>query len=248
MYGLIVDDTTYHIAVVDDGAGERELMHALAVKYFGQHPDKDYEVQEYQKGEDLLFDLENRKYFDLYYLDVEMPGVSGLELARKIKEFHPEVSIVFVTNHVEYAPQAFELNAFRFIPKRLLEEKLPESLDHILPKIDQKDQRVHVIEVHDGVEKIYFKNIRYISKDGKYIDIHHANGNSRKRKSLAQIMKELHSPEFIYIDKSYIVNLRQIVSMVKNEVILKSDIRLPVSRSRQKEVKEQIAAYWRAQG
>lgn len=89
-----------------------------------------------------------------------------------------------------------------------------------MPKIEQVSQRIYVVEVAGGLEKILYKNIIFISKDGKYVIIHHKNGEVRERKSLSQMMDSLNAQEFVYIDKGYIVNIQQIESLRKDYVVL----------------------------
>ena len=72
MYGLSVDDTSYHIAIIDDESGEREKLRSLIAHYFDQYPNKVYEICMYEDGEELLRDLAAEKYFDLFFLDVEL--------------------------------------------------------------------------------------------------------------------------------------------------------------------------------
>lgn len=246
MYGLSFDDRSYHIAIVDDERKEGEFLRNLIARYFAGHPDKTYEVCNYQEGGQLMDELAGRRYFDLYFLDVEMERQeNGIELARRIRLLYQEPVIVYVTNHLECAPEAFEVNAYRFIPKRMLTEKLSDVLDHALAVIDQIDQRAYVVDTPDCAERILYKNIVRIEKDGKYINLYHRNGTCRERKTLTEVMNALSSAEFIYVDKSYIVNLRQIESIKKDQLVLKDGSTLRISRPRYRKVREQLIAYWR---
>ncbi len=163
----LAENAAYHIAIVDDNMAEAEQLKGYIDKYFSEHLPNCYEVCIYQNSNKLIWDIEDRKYFDIYFLDVEMPEqIGGLELAGRIKSYDMEPVIIYVTNYVKYAPQAFEVNAFRYIPKRMLREKITEALDCVLPKIEQMSQRTYVVEVAGGLEKILYKNIIFISKDG----------------------------------------------------------------------------------
>ncbi len=246
MFGLSVDDMAYLIAIVDDEKEEGELIKGLVQNYFAEYPDKPYEVSIYQEGGQLMEELAGQRYFDLYFLDVEMERQeNGIELAHRIRSLYQEPVIVYVTNHLECAPEAFEVNAYRFIPKRMLTEKLSDVLDHALAVIDQIDQRAYVVDTPDCAERILYKNIVRIEKDGKYINLYHRNGTCRERKTLTEVMSALASAEFIYVDKSYIVNLRQIESIQKDKLVLKDGSMLRISRPRYRKVREQLIAYWR---
>ncbi len=242
----LTDDVVYHIAIVDDSIEEAARLKEFIVKYFVRYPGKNYEICIYHNGDKLIWDIEDRRYFDVYFLDVEMTEqTGGLELAYKIKSYDIEPVIIYVTNYVKYAPQAFEVNAFRYIPKRLLQEKITEALDCVLPRVEQMNQRTYVVEVAGGLEKILYKNIIFISKDGKYVRIHHKNGEIRERKSLSQMMAFLNAQEFVYINKGCIVNIQQIESLRRDCITAKDGTVFKISRSKYQYVKEKVADYWR---
>ncbi len=70
-------------------------------------------IDVYTAGDNLLYDItEDHFFFDLILLDIEMPGNTGMEIAEKIKPFLPNVKIIFITSHIEYAIDAFELSVF----------------------------------------------------------------------------------------------------------------------------------------
>ena len=74
------------------------------------------EIETYTQSYNLLYDItEDSFYYDLILLDIEMPGHTGMELAAKIKPFLPNVKIIFITSHIEYAIDAFELSIFRYV-------------------------------------------------------------------------------------------------------------------------------------
>ena len=232
------------IAVLDDREEEAKRLELIIHTYFADKK-TDYETKIFVKGDLLLMDLEEKKYFDIFFLDMEMPDQSGLDMARQIRDYYMEPFIVYVTNHTEYAPAAFEVNAFRYIPKIMLEEKLPEALDALLPQIALLDKRSYMAVTTEGIEKILLRNIFYITKEGKYIRIFHRNGESRVRKSLQDIMQELNSQEFFYIDKGCIVNIAHILSSKKGEVLMRNHRTLPISRPRYHEVRDRIMEYWK---
>lgn len=234
------------IAILDDTESDRRKIEAVLRCYFrGKEPAYEYEISLFSKSEILLLELEEKKYFDLFLLDMEMPDCTGLQVARKIRQYYQESFIIYVTNYVEYAIEAYEVNAYRYIPKVMIEEKLPKALDTLLPKIVQLDKRAYIVERDSGVEKIFYRNIFYIRKEGKYITIVHRNGEIRLRKTLQEIFSELNAEEFYYIDKSYIVNIRHILSCQKGQVNMRDHTILPVSRPRYQAVREKIAAYWK---
>ena len=104
-----------------------------------------------------------------------------------------------------------------------------------------------MVDTSDCAERILLKNIVSIEKEEKYINIHYRNGVVRERKTLDKVMKSLASSEFVYVDKSDIVNLRQIESIRKDQLVLKDGRILRISRPRYRKVRELLIAYWRSE-
>ncbi|MDE6846516.1 MAG: LytTR family DNA-binding domain-containing protein [Lachnospiraceae bacterium] len=202
-------------------------------------------ISVYNTSSNLLYDItEDCFFYDLILLDIEMPGNSGMEIAEKIKPFLPNIKIIFITSHIEYAIDAFELSIFRYVPKNDIDRRLPAAILDAVRLIELEDGKVYTIQTNSRFEKIPYKEIYYIGRDGKNASIISESGISKVRKSLQQVYEELNAEEFIYIDRGYIVNMIHIMQIKESMAVLKNGISLPISRSHLLEVKEQINNYW----
>ncbi len=203
------------------------------------------DISSYTDSHNLLCDImEDHWFFDLLLLDIEMPGVTGMEIAEKIRPYLPEVRIIFITSHIEYAIDAFELSIFRYVPKDDAGGRLSAAIQDAIRLLVLEDGRSYTIRTSSRMEKIPYKTICYLERDGKNTAIITDKGTSRVRKSLQQVYTELDSEEFIYIDRGCIVNMIQIMQIHDGMAVLKSGVSLPVSRSHLQTVKEQINQYW----
>ena len=203
------------------------------------------EIETYTQSDNLLYDItEDSFYYDLILLDIEMPGHTGMELAAKIKPYLPNVKIIFITSHIEYAIDAFELSIFRYVPKNEMKNRLPMAITDALKLLSLEDGKVYTIQTSSRLEKIPYKDILYIERDGKNARITTACGVSKVRRTLQQIFDELASDDFIFIDRGCIVNIIHIMQIKDSMAILKNDMALPISRSHLQDVKEQINNYW----
>lgn len=199
-----------------------------------------YEIKEYKNSESLLEDLRQEICFDIYLLDVQLSESDGLEVGRRIREKYVAPVLIFITNHTEYAVDAFEVNTYRYIPKRTLEANLPKAYEHLIPMLEKKkrEKGAYIIERYNDKEKIYYRNIYYCQKEGKYVAIIHKDGKSQVRRSMKELFEEIQLKDFVMIDKSCMVNMEK-VSWVKNyQVYIINGDKLPVSRPRWKFVKE----------
>ena len=233
-----------HIAVCDDDMSAVQSHRLIAEDCLRQCGSVG-EIVTYTNSDNLLYDItEDQFFFDLILLDIEMPGSSGMELAEKIKPCLPNVKIIFITSHLEYAIDAFELAIFRYVPKEDTGKRLPAAIVDAVKLIALEDGKTYTIRTNSRLEKIPYKEIYYIERDGKNASITTAGGIARVRKSLQQVYAELDAEEFIYIDRGCIVNMIHIMQVKDGTVVLKNGVSLPVSRSHLREVKEQINTYW----
>lgn len=234
------------IAICDDEE-QAVILHEKIVKYSLQVCGIGYEITTYTQSRNLLYDItDDRFFYDLILLDIEMPGISGMEIVQQIKGFLPNVKIIFVTSHLEYAIDAFELSIFRYVPKNNLEAKLAAAVTDAAKLIELEAGQEYSIQTINRMEKIPYKDICYIQRDGKNASIVSSLGTSKVRKSLQQVFKELNTPEFIFIDRGYIVNIIQIMRISDGMAVLKNGEQIPISRSHLQEVKQQINRFWGA--
>lgn len=213
----------------------------------------------YTDGKSLLYDIQDGKRFDLLLLDIEMPGLSGMELAKRIHELLPDALMLFVTAHYKYAVDAYELHIFRYIPKNQLKERLPHALRDAVSLLEIQNTDSYIISSQNRLERIPLKKIFYIEKEGKNAVFHTAVAEDpetrspcdktartcRIRKTLTEIFEELHSEEFYFIERGYIVNLRHVSGISHTDCILTDQTRLPVSQSRLPEFKKRLSSYWK---
>ncbi len=205
------------------------------------------QIAVYTASDHLLYDItEDTFFFDLILLDIEMPGSTGMEIAAKVKPFLPNVKIIFITSHIEYAIDAFELSVFRYVPKNDIEKRLPAAIQDAIRLIQLEDGKTYTIQTNSRLEKIPYKEIYHIERDGKNASITAAGGVSKVRKSLQQVFAELDAEEFIYIDRGCIVNLIHIMQVKDGFAVLKNGESLPISRAHLQEVKAQMNRYWGA--
>lgn len=203
------------------------------------------ETSAYTDSGMLDYDLLENRHFDILLLDIEMPGMNGMELAARIREKLPQALVMFITSHTRYAIKAFELSVFRYIPKTELAECLPAALSDALGLLAWQDRESYLIESPRKVQKVRICDIIYLYKKQKYVMIVTEDEEIAVRKSLNQVLAELNREEFLMIERGYIVNLYYVEKMEGSQVALKGGALLPVGGSFQREVKDRIIGFWR---
>lgn len=233
-----------HIAICDDDALMVFKVEELSRVFFRTHC-IDIKIQSYQSGENIMYDLEDGFYYDLFLLDIEMPGIDGMGLAKSIHDNMPAARIIFITSHLEYAITAYEFSVFRYIPKMILDEKLPSALEDFYKLYRLERNEFYTIQIKNHVERIAYKDILYILKDGKYTVFHLAGGETKSvRKTLTQVFKEISKEYFYFADRGCIVNLANVMGMDDNGIILPDNNHITISRSNIVEFKTIMLRFW----
>lgn len=200
----------------------------------------EYDIDTFSGGSSL-YEAFLKNPFDLVFLDIEMPGIDGITLAKRLRAVSENVQIVFLTSHIEYALEGYEVNALRYLVKPVDMNKLSEVLKYIQDKKNNSRQIMIKQEGEDIVidisDIIYMesmdKNVRIVTSKSEYIT----------RYNISDYEEELKSSGFLRIHRGYLISLSKVKKIVKNDVVMDGDISLPVSRSNIKTLKDALYAY-----
>lgn len=193
----------------------------------------------------LLWELNVQKDYDVYLLDVEMPGMNGLELARKVRFMDADARIIFLTSYEEYALRSIKVGAYYYILKESYQKELFMILERICREEDESREDYYIILTKSHGCKVLMDNILYLTKEKKYAFFQCLNGGVyTERDSLENIYQRLPQERFIMIERGIIVNMKHIVQFARLEVTMRDGKTLPVGRSRLTEVREKLADYW----
>ena len=199
-----------------------------------------------QSAEDIEYKLiEKKEFLDILILDIDMPEISGLELAEDLRRNNLNIIIIFLSNHEEFVFRAIEFQPFRYIRKSRLATEMPIAIEAALKILENRKDRQIVINAENGTLKTMISEIMYFEMLNRKLYIHLSGKNIITAcKKLMQFQKEIDDENFIMIHKSCIVNSKYINKFNNTEIILSDGEKLPVSRLRIKQVKEHIAVLW----
>ena len=213
-------------AVCDD---DQKMLDSILEKLHTYYPDE-CEIKTYTDGASLLSDC-CLNCFDAIFLDICMPGLSGMEIAEKIRDNDRRVKIIFVSNKNELAYKGYLYDAFRFVRKSDLEQDLCEAAKSLKETFSMQSDYL-VFKTSRGETVRAAKDIKFFEAKTHFINAVCNDGVVRICGTLREYEERMRDIGFIRIHKSYLVNFRYISSIEKNAVFLSCGKELPLSRYR----------------
>jgi len=195
------------VVLVDDEAPARsELRHLL-----GAHPQVEVVGEATSAAEALGLAGE----CDALFLDVEMPGASGIDAARLVRGRTEPPAIVFVTAHAAYAVDAFAVEAFDYLLKPIDPERLARVLERLLARAAPEARTARKIPVVAGsrTELIDQDEVQFIQAEGDYSRVHVHDRSYLATASLRELEEALPGDRFMRIHRSTIVNLAKVAAV-----------------------------------
>lgn len=233
-----------HIALCDDDAVFLDKLHLAVRDWFSKNrPEQNAVIDAFTDGKALLDNPE--KKYDVFIFDIEMPEISGLELAKQIKERQPHAIVIFLTAHQEFAMEGYRVCAIRYLWKLELDEYLPEALEAAMKEFAKIRRGNLSIQHYGSTSVIPFEEILYVRHVLRYSQIHTVSfGVIKDRRGMREIFSLLDEEQFVFIERGAFINLDYIFQIQGNEVILKNNERLSVSRNMLPKLKTKITRLW----
>ena len=230
------------LAYCDDEEIQLEYMQRLA-EHWAKQAGVSLTYCAYKSAEELLFENAEGYPFDLLILDIDMPGMSGMVLARKIRAKDAKIPILFLTNREEYVFEGYEVQALRYMLKPMSEEKLFPLLNEVCTAAKEEVQSLIVSA--DGEHcKIAVPDILCLEADGHYVRIHTVKRDYMVKRAFTELAGEL-TDGFAATHRSYLVHLLHVERVQRTECILSDGSSVPVSRNSYKAVNEAFIKYWK---
>ena len=232
------------LAIVDDDKETLKRVESF-VRTYMETASHSFQIKSFTTSINLVSSILGGDRFDLYLLDVEMPGSSGIETAEVIRKLQPVAVIIFLTSYLEYAPKGYPVHALRYILKGKMEEELPEALGEAFKDLTEMERTCLLVTHYSNVTRVLYKDIIYVRKDLRSVRIVTAKqGSLQDNRGIKELFAELDDIQFTFTDRSCFVNLNFALSIEGNWMVMKTGERLPISRPMMPKVKEAIMRLW----
>lgn len=215
----------YVVSICDDSPADRGYLSALVIKW-AKETGREVRLSEYPSAEQFLFHLPDAGT-DLLLLDIEMGGMDGVTLAKKLRAQNDALEIVFITGYSDYIAEGYEVSALHYLMKPVKEEKLFAVLNRAAEKL-QKNERLLVLESGGELVRVPVYRIRYADVQGNYVTVH-ADRDYTAKMTLSQLETQL-DDRFHRVGRSAIVNLTRIARVSRTDIFLNDGGSVPLPR------------------
>lgn len=262
-----------HITICDDEKTQLTLLETW-IREWARDRKWETEIHLYGSAEQFLFEWEEKREADVALLDIDMPGMNGICLARRLREKGEDVQIIFVTGLADYVLEGYDVEAVSYLIKPVKKERLFTCLDRAWERCGRRESAL-LLETAGGLVRVRLKDVCYLESDGHDTRVHCAGragaggqgsaGGCRQGPGadgfssgqMAQAVRSksgIHELEerfkqesnaFFRIHRSYLVNLSCVSRITRKEVQMDTGETLPVARGRWEALNRAYLDYYR---
>ena len=233
------------IFICDDEPFWIEKAHKAAAGYFNSRTEA--EIYSFREPSELVNVLINKKeYADIVILDIDMPELSGFDIAEQIRDVCPETLLLFFTSHEQYVFEAFRFQPFRYIRKAYADDELRTALSAAEAVISKRSTRKLPLKTKDETVLADINDITYFETDRRRCNVHLNDGGVLNvGGTIKELVRLADSPDLVLVHSGAAVNVRYIKTYSGSDLTLEDGTRLPISRGRLGDVKAAVLRYWR---
>lgn len=215
----------YIIGICDDEVMYREQLKELCHDYF-LSTKTNYECIEFASGEEVLKYQGGRMH--LLFLDVELTGISGIELLHKMEQTESVWRIVFVSGHEEVVWDCFGIKTLGFVRKPIAYQQI----EHWLSTMEKENRSNQIILLEVGNRKIacYMDEIYLFEATRNYTTVYYKNIRKLLNGNLKAWERKVMGSDFVRVHKSYLINLKYVKEYGTDKVVMKNGMEIPIGR------------------
>lgn len=236
-----------NIAIVEDEQIHIDLLSDY-LRTWSSQKGQSVSIQEFPSAEAFLFTWEDRKDFDVLFVDIQMAGMNGMEMAKKVRQRDENIAIVFTTGIADYMETGYEVEALHYLLKPISLEKIGQCMDKVLRR--SKKQECALVHSKDEIVRIPVDKITYIEArgHGTVMEVYGSPDIGEKTpieisESISEMEKMLEMYGFARCHRSYLCRIGSIRRIGKTEITLDSGSVIPVSRRLYAEVNRAFIKY-----
>ena len=229
------------IMILEDQEEQAQHLMQMLERYGKNHPDFTCTVQHYASP--LLFLEAYSCDADLIFLDIQMPDMLGIDVARQIRQKDEQVMIIFITMLTQYAIEGYAVRAFDYVLKPVRYEEFAAKMDRVCRILPHQSTELTLeLRTKEDIRRISADDVIYLEVSNHDILIHTGTETFRQWGSLKSYEEQLQQGHFVRCNACYLVNLKYVRGIVGDTVRVHEDS-LPISKSKRKEFLAALAQY-----
>lgn len=237
-----------YIAICEDEAECRRILQEYLREY-AKSRNCIVEVDEFSNGYDIL---NSEREYQIAFLDVDMPGVNGIETGRRLWQRSKQCSTIYVTNLNQWREIAQnQVHSFAYLNKPIKKMELFEQLDDLLPMLresESKNSAVNFNTIEYGLIRKSPDDIFYFEYAGRKMSIHCRNGIYHVKGNIGDMEEKMKEYNFVMPHKSFLVNLKYVSTIRQYEAVLLDGTAIPVAQKRRSIFRRTFTAYLQREG
>ena len=227
------------IAICDDEISFVDCIEKM-LKEYGKNTVQSFVIKKYTKPLYLMDSL--KEDFQIFFLDIEMPCLNGVELTEIIRKYDERSIIIFVTSHGEYIAQGYEYDVQNYITKPITQIQINCEMNRALRKLGTYNQKYIAVKNSNGFMKLFLSDIEYIETKDRNVLFHCTNGRQEiGHFKMQELEEKLNDYPFVRCHNGIIVNVDYIEAIHEFTVTLLSGEQIYTTKSRKKALIQKVA-------
>lgn len=229
----------YNVAVVEDELSAFKVLDGYLARYSADHGEQ-FQVDHFASAVEFLDKF--RPFYDLIFMDIELPGINGMEASHLLREKDPTVTLIFVTNMAQYAIKGYEVDAFDFVVKPLSYYDFSLKLGKALTRMRMSGQQTITVQTEGGLRVVPTSSLLYVEVMRHKLTFHTDEGAFDGYGSLTTVEAKLPAEQFVRCKACYLVNLKRVTKVSENSIMVGTD-ELSIGRSKKREFMEALTNF-----
>lgn len=229
------------IAVVENELNVAQNVIVLLERYVKENS-LSLETAIFRNGYEFL---DTKEEFDAVLMDIDMPGLNGMEVAEKLREKNKTIDIIFTTNLPQFAVDGYKVQALDFVIKPVTFPNLSFAMEKVVEKKRNIVNGSFFLRIGGFAKRINNEEVLYIEMVNHYIVLHETDMEPLRIRGSLKMIEDLLNPEiFVKINSGIIINISKVSSFENGLVLMEDGSNLPLSRSHKKEFAVRLAEFY----
>ena len=227
------------VAVVEHDPASAEKMSEY-IRQYARSNAMEIFFQLFERGDQFLWKYDNN--YDLIFMGMDLPGIDGMETAKRLRKRDADVVLIFVTELARQAIRGYEVDALDFLMKPLNYYAFSLKMDKGIRRLQQRSTDVIMLKTTTGIHRLEVRQIYYLETSNRLLLYHTSSGTYSVRSTMQSAQQELEKYHFEKCNQCYLVNLQHVTDVQDDTVTVAGEV-LEMSRRSKKSFLSALVAY-----